>query len=425
MRLFVTLHSRVLAACAITQIGIAGVHAQALDELQATAEVCRSGPDARMARATRLAGAAQLTASSVSPNPALVIEHDRALTSPADHETVLGVSVPLDFSGRRSLLRDAASARGEQAAAEAEATLLESALAFRETYAAAVLDAARVTVLTRQQAVFDELSTVLEGLTKGGEAAEYDLLRQRMQAQLHRRDVDAATARAAESLARLEAWRGTKVTLPEGSLSALAGGSAADAAPVDASAQHPTLRSLDAQARASALTLRAAERRWIPELELFAGYRTATAAGATGHGVSLALEVPLGLFDHGQGDAALARAEQERALATRESLHKHASARALALTARLERLQASEPQVAATAQQADGLETKARQLYAAGETTITELLEALGASEQARLAVIDLAADLATTRLQRMRALGSQLNTELDAACGVTSRRTP
>ena len=61
---------------------------------------------------------------------------------------------------------------------------------------------------------------------------------------------------------------------------------------------------------------------------------------------------------------------------------------------------------------------KAKQLYAAGELSITELLEAFRAAEEAQLARIELAEEIAAARLGLMRALGTQLDPRLDAACG-------
>ena len=66
-----------------------------------------------------------------------------------------------------------------------------------------------------------------------------------------------------------------------------------------------------------------------------------------------------------------------------------------------------------------------RQLYAAGEATLTELLEAFRATEEASLAVIDLAEELVLVRLERMAAAGTQLDPALDKACSDPDRSKP
>src|SRR5688572_17467421 len=70
-----------------------------LDELGATLHVCSQGPDAAVARAARVRGAAQVTAASVLPNPSLVAEHQRTLRGSRERETVVGVSIPLGLGG--------------------------------------------------------------------------------------------------------------------------------------------------------------------------------------------------------------------------------------------------------------------------------------------------------------------------------------
>jgi outer membrane protein TolC len=57
------------------------------------------------------------------------------------------------------------------------------------------------------------------------------------------------------------------------------------------------------------------------------------------------------------------------------------------------------------------------QLYAAGEASLTELLDACRVAEEAQLMRLDLVQDIALTRLAVMRAAGSQLDATLDREC--------
>ena len=408
-----------LALLAVSS-GAAG--APPIHEIEAARRICVEGTSAARARAEQLQGEAAVAAADVLPNPSLVVEHQQTLRGPSDRETTVGLSVPLGLGGRRFVLQDAAQARREQALANARATRFEAALAFREAYAAAALDAARLDVLTQQQASLDALTTKIQGLARGGENAGYDLLRQATQARLHRRLVASMQARATASRTLLEAWTGEAVTLPAVDPAKLAGGTQAQgAAPgsLGAPSSQARARGLDAAARASALEAEAARRRWVPDVEIFAGYRVLSSADSrTGHGISLGLTIPLTFFDHGQGEAAQAEAARAVAEASAAGLRRESGALAKAATARLGILEASAADLDRAVADGAALEAQAGKLYAAGESSIAELLDALRAAEEVRLARIDLLEELVLARLARMRALGTLLDATLDKACG-------
>lgn len=394
-----------------------------LDESTGVETVCSAGPGAALARATRLRGAASVAAASVLPNPELAVEHDQILTGDGGHETTVGVGVPIVINGRRTLLRDAASARTRAARAEAEETLFEQSLGFREAYSRAVVQRERSQVLGDQQRELESLAETIQALSKGGEVAGYDLMRQRNRARVHRRQLESAQASEAAAVRMLEAWTGQAAAGVQGSLTELAGGSALLArARSTRAAVHPKVRSLRAHARAAALEAKAARRRSVPDLGLFVGYRTVTtsAGGAseTGHGFRLGLSVPLPLFDYGQADAARAGAEESIAIAAADQVTREQSARSRAALDRLERLERGVPDMELAVREASELGVKARRLYAAGELSITDLLDAYRSAEEARLARVDLAEEIAEARLSLMRASGTQFDARLDAVCG-------
>ncbi|MBW2525172.1 MAG: TolC family protein, partial [Deltaproteobacteria bacterium] len=177
-----------------------------LGERAAAARVCLEGPAARIAEAERSRGEAEVVAAEVLPNPALVAEHQSDLAGRDEHETVIGLSMPLGIGGRRFLLQDAADARRTQARARAEGTLLGSALAFRSAYAELVLAEARVAIVQHLQQALDDLSGSLAKLAQGGESADYDRRRLDSQARTHRRHLRSLRAQVAASRARLNGW---------------------------------------------------------------------------------------------------------------------------------------------------------------------------------------------------------------------------
>ncbi|MDF3070359.1 MAG: Heavy metal efflux outer membrane protein CzcC family [Polyangiaceae bacterium] len=383
-------------------------------ELSETRNLCRAGVDRNVADATRLRGSAAVSASRVLPNPKLVVEHQRALTGVAERETVVGLSVPLGVSGRRWLLQDVATAREQAAKAEARASLFEAAVSFREAYALAVVDQAHVDARHEAQSFLDALATLVQGLARGGEAAGYDSLRQSSESRSHRRHLEAALARAASSRALLEAWLGEGLVLSAdlAQLGQLAGGPA-----VDRLSDAPAVQQLLAAAHSEELEARAARRRAVPDLELFAGYRSVRIGGEPGQGFSVSLQLPVTLFDRGQGQAAQAEAARRTFAAQASQLRQRHRAQLKAHLAMLDRLEAAFEESAAANAEASVVREKATRLYAAGEATITELLEAHRAAEEAKLAHIALAQDIALSRLALMRAAGSMFDKTLDREC--------
>jgi cobalt-zinc-cadmium efflux system outer membrane protein len=387
-----------------------------LTEAEGTRRVCSAGVDMRLARALLEQGSAEVTAVGVLPNPSLNVQHQRTASGPEERETIVGLSVPFGVSGRRGLLQQAAAARRDRAKADGAATLFESALAFREAYSLALRDQARVTILSEQQAALEASSKTIEGLAKSGEAARYDLLRQRLQARLHHAEVESARADALASRVKLEAWIEAPVELPQVDLALLAN-ERLSASPPAGESPTPRGQGLRAASRAHAFEARAARRRWVPDPDVFAGYRVVEGTGYTAHGISLSLTLPLTFFDHGQGDAAQADAEQNIADAAAAQLERRERAEASSARARLEQLSSGLPELAQAQRDARELLVQARSLYAAGEASITEMLEAFRVAEQARLAELDRVFEIALARLLLMRASGTLFDESLDRAC--------
>jgi cobalt-zinc-cadmium efflux system outer membrane protein len=403
-----------LLAAVCTLAPCTALAADTIDEREATRRVCTSGPDQAAARAHRLRGEAEVTAAGVLPNPSLIVQHQQTLSGPAERETVVGLSAPLGIGGRRFLLQDAAAARRLQSLANARATTFQAALAFREAFAIASLDEARVEVMAAQQAALDALTAAMRGLTRGGEAAGYDLLRQETQGRLHLRALQSARGRAVSSRALLRVWTGADVKLASGAGVASVPSTLEASPPKRSTAE---VESLEAGARAGALEARAARRRWIPDLEVFAGYRAVAAGGESGHGISLGVTVPLTFFDHGQAEAARAEADQQLAEAGAARMRRGNQAELTAARARIALLQESVRDADQAAADALKLRDKANALYRAGEAMVLEVLEAYRVAEEAQLARLDLAEEMAMARLAAMRASGTLLDASLDRAC--------
>jgi cobalt-zinc-cadmium efflux system outer membrane protein len=405
-------------------LGFVGRSAQAepaFTELGAVRALCTGGKLAERARAQEKVGSARVRAAQVLPNPSLLVEHQRSLRGDAERETVVGLSVPLSLSGRHWLLRDAAHARHQQVAAEARAALFEGALDFRAAYATAVVERARVEIMNEQQVMLDASSAIVEALQSRGDAATYDLLRQRLQARVHRGLLEAAQARAAGSRTQLQAWTGKEVVLPSVDLVAFAQGEPEVA--IAAASKTHEVQALRAASQASLLEARAARRRWVPDPEVFAGYRALDTGAEVAHGVSAAITLPLTFFDHGQGEAALADAQRSLTDAAIDEVQAQQSAAERAARIRWTQLLHGFAAAAAVGEEARELTVRAQQLYAAGESSITEMLDAFRAAEEARLALAERVLEIALARLQVMRATGTMFDVSVDRDCSLPQRR--
>jgi cobalt-zinc-cadmium efflux system outer membrane protein len=163
----------------------------------------------------------------------------------------------------------------------------------------------------------------------------------------------------------------------------------------------------------------------VPDPEVFAGYRALDQDADIAHGFSLGLTIPLTFFDHGQGEAALADAERGTLEASAERLGQQQRAEAKAALVRLEQLTTNIADLGQARKDARELLTQAQRLYSAGEASITEMLEAFRAAEDARLAELDRAVEIALTRLLVMRASGTMFDANLDHACTRPEQRKP
>ncbi|HEY6562583.1 MAG TPA: TolC family protein [Polyangiaceae bacterium] len=335
------------------------------------------------------------------------------MSGPVDRETIVGLQVPLVISGRGQVLERAADQRAREARFRSDDVLLEAALQFRELHARAMLAEARRVILHKQQIALDALTAAGDALARGGESARYDVARQQMETDSHRRELASAAAEARALAAELEGWLDAPYDLH---LDVQELTRSQQPLPDRSGAHHPRLLALDAAARASELEERAARRRAVPEPEISGGYRRLQTDQAVAHGMQLNLSIPLTLFDNGSREAARFAAEALTERAVLASERRRITARSRAARARVNTLEA-ELRKTQNRDGTDAIRDGARRLYAAGEMSIGDLLAAFQAAESAELSQLDLRAQAAFARIELMGTLGTQLDAELDRAC--------
>ncbi len=386
-------------------------------ETQTIVQACQrvGGP---VVAATVDVGRAEVDAAYVLPNPSLGLNLNRSLTGPKDYEAIVGLGVSLGIGGSWFVLQDAAETELRAQRLSAGQTNFDLALRMRARYARAAIASSRV-------AVYDELSQRMQGLIdrlerlqSGGESSKADVVRLKA-----RRATLALSARPFRSeLAAHRGWlsamAGSPIRIDPSSATRLNQSVARAQQPTKV--PHPLVASLLVRRDADALRAEAAERRWAPDISLFAGYRNVGGAGATtGHGFSLGLSVPLTFFDHGQGEARRARAaaslSEARATVARRRLE---AARTEAETRR-EVLDAADPGDDAVVLASRWMEA-AERLYLAGEGSILDVLEAYQAVSAARLAELDLEAQRTEASIAWITAAGRLGDRRLDEACAIS-----
>jgi cobalt-zinc-cadmium efflux system outer membrane protein len=392
----------------------------ALGEIAATRLFCETGPDVAVARGRALLAASFVTEAALLPNPTLSSAHDRSVTADGEHETVIGIEVPLGIGGRRGLLQSAAAARQAQAQLETSHGRVISALSFRRTFVKASLTRARLDLLNVRQNTLVSLVEKLDKLHDGGDRARLDRDRLRVEAALSAANMDHHKREVKAHRVWLEIVLGAPVDLSDGALRMAEGGRPSVD---DSSALNLKVAALTKAAEASEIEASAARRRWVPELAVFAGYRMVGGRHIdVGHGLSLGISLPLTFFDHGQAEAERAKAQAAFATAAAARERRLARAATQAARARLAEIARTRPGVKKAIEMARQAERGIERLYLAGESKLLDVLQAARSRSEMELVLIDLAAAESDAWLSLARARGHFAEKALDAACSGASR---
>ena len=365
----------------------AGAAAQSmLTESQALARLSPDSPRVRAIRAPIDVARADVLAAARWPNPR--VTYDREAVAGVT-ENITMVSQGLPITGRRrfdisaaSALVDATTNRADDQTRRARADLR---LVFADLRAAQI----RERELVRAGDRLRDLAAILGKRESAGDAAGFDRLR----AEREVLDIEADQAVAIAERTRAQA--------------ALAGFFADPADPsgivVDES-ESPTpmlppldtlveraetvrgeLLALRQEIEAARFSLRAAERRRVPEPEVVAGTKSSTAAGGD-IGSVVTIHASLPLFDRSRPERALAVAREAQARARAEAFRLVLRSQIAALRAMvIQRREVADRYRATAVNSADQIERIAQVSYDAGERGILELLDAHRTVSSARL----------------------------------------
>ncbi|HWN85805.1 MAG TPA: TolC family protein [Vicinamibacterales bacterium] len=374
-----------------------------LSEEEAIARLSLDSPRARAIRAAADVARADALTVGRWPNPRLAFDRESVA---GVRETLTTVLQPLPITGRRELERDAALALADATGLRADDEVRRARADLRHAFAELAATQVRERELTRSRNRLVELARILELREAAGDAAGFDRLR----AEREVIDVDADQMIAASDRARAQArlasfFAGSTDPATLVAAEAVPGARdlpGADALVARAERQRGQLQAFQKDADAASLSMRAADRRWIPEPEVRAGTKWSNVGGGD-IGSVFGVQAVLPLFDHGQPEHALAEARARQAQARLEAFR--AVLRAdivVARSAAVERRRAAEAYRAAASKNAGEVERIAQVSYDAGERGILDLLDAFRTSSSARVrqASLDAAARDAEIELE-------------------------
>ncbi len=355
------------------------------------------------------AAAANVQAARIRPEPRIAVDREEVFPSGGGLATdYVRVVVPLDISGRRGRAIAAATANLGAARAEGErqrfALVVDALRVFREAQYLRL----RVAAMTTERGALARAVDIVAKRAKAGEASGYD--QQRLQLELAAYDDRIASATidlrtAQQRLAILLGRPGQRVDAA-GEL-APAPGPTLDALLGDALARRGDYRAARLRRDAAAAERAAADRGWVPSLEVTAGAMSSDlgAESATGYVVGLSLHLPL--FDRGAAARARADAAGRAAAADARLLEREvSSAIRIAYEAWTERAAQAARFESAQLAPLDQLLRSAETAYRDGGGSIVELLDAYRTAREARLRNLELRREASLAVLDLWLALG-------------------
>lgn len=351
------------------------------------------------------AARAAVDARAARPVPRASLDHEQVLAPEPlrAFETTFGVEQSFDLSPWRDRLRDAVPYAADALRAEQRAVRAEVADAARRAYWAVRYHEERCATLEVRSAQLGRAVEAVRARAASGDVAELELLR--MDAEL-----GLANSVLGRERAGLEAARAELRALVGGeALPRLAGSLAPPRTPFDIVATAPELARLDALRQLAETEASAIDSSWLRDWQVSAGYRWLRSDATTGHGLVVGLAIPLAFRDPMQVAHEAARAESLRIGAERDLVAARLQQRADVAHGRLQvHLEALD---AMPTGGGGRLAEVAELAYAAGEATLSELLDALAHQTELELARIDLewAARLETIELARLAGAGGDL----------------
>lgn len=356
-----------------------------LTEVRAVALALAQEGIAERDDADRTAAAAQVDAIGPLDNPDMgVVREGGGLT-----EWQLNVVQPIDLTGRRAALRDAARADADATASEIERRRQVLIAEVRGAYVRCAAASAQADVWRGYITDVTEAQRIASARAEAGDTAVYDVRRVRVEASAAEAGRLQAEGERRADCARLGGLTG--VADPVVAIEAITALTHAEAA----ASERADLTAQEQRIAAAKYRLSAAERARLPQLSIGAGVRAQETGTGMEYGPIISLGVSLPLWNGGgaavrREDAFRTSLEAELAIARRRIAAEQAAA-----NARLYSSRAAAVAAISARDDAGRLGTIANTAYQSGEIGVVELLDAYQAARDADRSVIAFALDAA------------------------------
>jgi cobalt-zinc-cadmium efflux system outer membrane protein len=374
----------------------AGAQSLTLTEAEALARLTPEASRVRALRAPIEVARAEALAAGRWPNPRLSVERQSVA---GVTEYYASVSQLLPVTGRRAFEVQEASTLVQARTRRADDDVRRLRADLRLAFAALVVAQARERVLTASHERLRELSETLARRENAGDAAGFDRLRAEREVLDLESDLAVVATERAMAQARLAGFLGdgTGASL----LVAVEGSSPAPPVPAletllaQAESASGDLAAFQHEIDAARFAAQAADRRRVPEPEIFGGTKSSTAgSGGSGGAVTvgsgavgplIGVQLTLPLFDRAKPELALAAARAAQAEAAAAARRSELRAEAAALRESvIQRRAVADRYRAEAIGSAAQIERIAQVSYDAGERGILELLDAFRSSASAR-----------------------------------------
>lgn len=300
---------------------------------------------------------------------------------------------PIDLSGRRGALRDAA--RAEAAAVDADIDRRRQLLVsdVRTAFVQCAAATAELDIWQRYTDELTEAERVSSARAEAGDTAVYDVRRVRVEQRSAQAQLARANGEKVAGCAALSSLTGIEELQVE--LSAI---TQVESAPI--SNERPDILAQEQRVLAASQRVSAARRSRLPQIAVGAGVRAVDDGISTAYGPALSLGVSLPIWNGGgaavrREQALLAARENELMIARRQ-----AEAEVEAASARRSATREAAITAAGARDDAGRLGTIADTAYQAGEIGVVELLDAYEAARDADLSVIALALEAALAAIE-------------------------
>jgi cobalt-zinc-cadmium efflux system outer membrane protein len=374
---------------ALSLAALPAVAQDAIDENVAIERaLAREGIAARD-EADRAAAAAEAEIIGPLENPSAEVSYEGG----GGTEWQLGVVQPIDLTGRRGALRDAASA--EAAAVDADIDRRRQVLVadVRMAFVQCVAATAELDIWQRYADELTEAERVATARAEAGDTAVYDVRRVRVALRSAEAQLARAVGERSAGCAALSSLTG--IAEPSVELSSLA---RLTNAPMRA--ERPDLVALEQRVLAASQRVTAARRGRFPQFAIGAGVRRVDDGLNVDYGPTASIGISLPIWNG--GGAAVRR--EEALLASRENelliAQRNVEAEVTAASARMTATREAAVTAAAARDDASRLGTIAETAYQAGEIGVVELLDAYEAARDADLSVIAFALEAALAAIQ-------------------------